>query len=104
MKNLAKYSLLDKVTYIRYDGADVQIRFDKNSKMYWKMNTNDSISFGCEKVSYKDLNDSLSSISWREDSGVSVNLVLNFISQKLIAIWTSDKDINAMEGQFKILG
>lgn len=103
MKNLSRYDLLDKITSINYEGANVQIRFDTNYNMYWKMDTNSTISFGREKISYKDINESLSSIFWKEDSGVSVNMVLNFASKNLIAIWTSDQDIHAIEGNFNTI-
>jgi hypothetical protein len=103
MKNLRLNKLVDRITCIDCDGKKVQVKFDSKNNMFWKVDTQSSVLFGREKVNFKQLNNSMYSISWKEDTGVSVNMVFNFITNKLIAIWTSDNDLNAVEGHFNVI-
>ncbi|UYW02254.1 hypothetical protein K5I29_04965 [Flavobacterium agricola] len=94
------HSMLGKVTCLNYDNTAVHIKFDDQDHMYWKMVTDTTISFGREKISCQNLDDALLSISWKDNLDIPVNLVLNFETNNLIAIWTTDNVIHAVEGSF----
>ena len=93
------YSIIGKHVRIEYPEMKAEITYSSDSTLHWKtINQQNVVAEGDEKMSIKQVGDSLFFINWIEQDGETVSQVVD-LKKQIVTVFLSYHDPNSDRGQ-----